>query len=798
MKRSKVLGLAVLSSVMLLTSCGNAPEVDYQYNSYLAGSPSTWNVHTWQTNDESVIMAYTETGLYDFVLNENKDGYVIIPEMAADDPIDISDTLTIDEVSQYGVNSDEGTKWKVSLNPLAKWEDGTPINADDYIYSMQQLLNPKMQNYRASSYYADTLQIGNAERYFKSNRKTYEQYSKYAPIMQEAGQTPEYYYSFSESNEVVKKISNQYSTIVEFFNDNIPMFERTPSLISVFKNYVHFEMITKTDGDGVEYEGIESITCTEEQKGYHPTKGDRNISTALNYLAQLFGASTDAEIAQYRDDLTYTLYQWPETKWDEVGLVKTGEYELTFYLQTTIEKYYMQYNLSGNWLVYKDLYEAGKTTSGNLTVTNYATKQNNYKAYGPYKLVRYQTDKVIILEKNENWYGYTDGKHVNQYKTNRVKLEVIPEHATALQMFLKGDLDDISLTAEDMKKYGFSSRLYTTPETYTQKLSFNTDWNTLVRRQKGSGYNKTIFTNHNFREAFSYAMDRELFAAQYTAGHEPSVVLLNSEYISDYSTNEVYRDTPQGKSVITDIYGDNVNGFSVSKAAELFQLAFNEEIAKTREGHLEAGQKVQIEILLYNDASESAQAQITFMRNCLAAATKGTSLEDKIEIKTRKDEDYYNTAYGGNFDCIWTIWGGMTMDPYSFMQVYTDENVRCEYGFYPSREQLVLEKELLKGSEDVSMSYDEWRLAISSGGQYSKDHEVRLNILAALEKAIILRYETISITSRASAELVSWKVILGTEKYIPLVGRGGIRYIDYRYNATEWANVKKQGLDYTI
>ena len=32
-------------------------------------------------------------------------------------------------------------------------------------------------------------------------------------------------------------------------------------------------------------------------------------------------------------------------------------------------------------------------------------------AYGPYKLTEYQTDKFMKFEKNENWYGWTDGQH---------------------------------------------------------------------------------------------------------------------------------------------------------------------------------------------------------------------------------------------------------------------------------------------------------------------------------------------------------------------------------------------------
>ncbi len=811
MKKTNIVGLALLSSVMLLSSCGSEKEVNYQYNTYMSGSPSTWNVHTWQTNDDAVIIAYTESGLYDFVLDRDESGkatgYKIVSEMADGEPIDTAldndpnNDLTDEEVDNYAMDynaGDSGVKWIINLNKDACWEDGTPINADTYIYSMQKLLDPAMQNYRASSFYVDTLQVANAENYFKSNRKTFEQYSKYCdePGYQDA----DHYYSFSEPNEMVKTVTTEYTTLVEFLDDRmIPAFEKDPNMFNAFQGLVTFNMIEKTDGDGNRYNGIESITLSENQKGYKSVLANRNANAALTYLAYMFGASTTSEIAAMTDNLTYIRYQWPAMDWSHVGLVKSGEYQLTFYLAEEIELFYMKYNLAGNWLVYEPYYEAGMTQNGDLKITNYATKQSNYMSYGPYKLTHFQVGKSIILERNENWYGYKDGKHVGEYQTSRIKFSIISEHSVALQKFLKGELDDIGLTPDDMKKYGRSERLYKTQTTYSQKLTFNTDWNKLSARQT-AGKNKTILSNHNFREAFSYAMDRSQFASEYTSGHVPSTVLLNNQYISDYNTNEVYRETAQGQSVSKDIYGDIQNGFSVSKAKELFTKAYNEEVNSAQTGHLEATDRVEIQILLYNTDSEASQAQILFIRNMLKASTEGTPLEGKIDVVTRKDEDYYNTAYGGDFDCIWSIWGGMTMDPFGFMQVYTSESIKCEYGFHPENEPLTLSKDILgeNAESDVTMTYDQWRQAIATGGIYAKgDHDVRLNILAALEKAIILRYETICFTSRAEAELLSYKVNFGCEDDLPLVGRGGIREMTYNYNAEEWAKIRGK-LDYTV
>lgn len=839
MKKTKVIGLMLLSSVMLLGSCGGSEEKDYQYNTYMAGSPSTWNVHTWQTNDDAVIIGYTETGLYDFVLNDAKTGYDIISEMADGDPIDTgldeneSNDLTDEEIEKYQIDDKsvdagaEGFKWIINLNQDACWEDGTPINADTYIYSMQQLLNPKMQNYRATSYYQDTLKIANAEKYFKSDRKTFEQYSKYydQPGVLSDGQR---FYSFDEDSPYlianVNLNDKEYKNLVGYMNDNfIPYFERYlksedktevemgESLLKTFSKYVDFNRIMKTEGtetDKHEYYGIESITINDEKKkGYkmYTTEDD----AAFDILGMLLSGSSDpSQINEMINEITYVYYKWDSFDWNDVGLVKTGDYQLTLYVSTAIEEYYLKYKLSSNWIVYEPYYEAGKSENGKLVITNYATRQKNYMSYGPYKLTRFQVGKSILLERNDKWYGYTDGKHVGKYQTTCVNFSIITEHSVALQKFLKGDLDDVSLTADDMKIYGNSERLYRTQTTFSQKLTFNTDYEKLSKRQKGAN-NKTILANHDFREAFSYAMNRQKFAAEYTSGHVPSTVLLNNQYISDYNNNEIYRETKQGESVSQSIYGDITNGYSVKKAKELFQKAYEAEIASTKSGHLTASDNVEIEMLLYNTDSEATKAQILFIRNCLEEATKGTDLENKIKIVTRKDEDYYNTAYNGDFDCIWSIWGGMTMDPFGFMQVYTSESTKCEYGFHPENEKLLIKGELLEeGAGDTEMTYDGWRQAIGAGGKYAimdrddrkagktEGHQVRLNILAELEKAIILRYEAICFTSRAEAELLSYKVEYAVQNDLAIVGRGGIRELTYNFTASEWAKQKKT-LDYT-
>ena len=116
-------------------------------------------------------------GFYDLALNDTKDGYVIVTEMANDFPIDVTEdegTPDVKDQYDYKGNISEGSIWDIELNPNACWEDGTPIKATDYVESMRRQLDPEMVNFRADSYFASSLVLANAEKYFKQGRETIE------------------------------------------------------------------------------------------------------------------------------------------------------------------------------------------------------------------------------------------------------------------------------------------------------------------------------------------------------------------------------------------------------------------------------------------------------------------------------------------------------------------------------------------------------------------------------------------------------------------------------------------------
>ena len=66
---------------------------------------------------------------------------------------------------------------------------------------------------------------------------------------------------------------------------------------------------------------------------------------------------------------------------------------------------------------------------------------------------------------------------------------------------------------------------------------------------------------------------------------------------------------------------------------------------------------------------------------------------------------------------------------------------------------------------------------------------MRNEILAGMEKGLLLKYHMTPIFSSCGASLASHRIVYGSEEYInSIVGRGGIQFMTYTMNDAEWAS----------
>ena len=166
-----------------------------------------------------------------------------------------------------------------------------------------------------------------------------------------------------------------------------------------------------------------------------------------------------------------------------------------------------------------------------------------------------------------------------------------------------------------------------------------------------------------------------------------------------------------------------------------------------------------------------------------------------------KDEDYYTSASNGNYDMIFSIWGGAAIAPYNLMQVYCDAEFTqtCEFGFKGHQDEAFLEIDDDQDGTTTKKSFHDWYKEMTSITVPEDDtpetqtkRDRKNTILGGLEAGVLNRFEAIPIVSRSSTSLTSFKVENGTSKYISLIGYGGIRFMTFNYNDSEWQEFLKE------
>ena len=177
MKFKKIALLAAVGvSVLTVASCGdeNAKKGEYTYNTYLSVSPSDWNELTYQDANDTNIMSYLGSSFFAYDFKFDSEGNIIDGEFTTNyDAATSLEDVTEDYAGQYGLDAKatENHAYKITLREDLKWHDGTAIDADDFVYTMQEQLNPLFKNYRADSFYNSGTVIHGAQDYVMQGSK---------------------------------------------------------------------------------------------------------------------------------------------------------------------------------------------------------------------------------------------------------------------------------------------------------------------------------------------------------------------------------------------------------------------------------------------------------------------------------------------------------------------------------------------------------------------------------------------------------------------------------------------------
>lgn len=686
----------------------------FTYRGWVKAMPVNWNPQEWSTEEEGELLSLTNPGLYAVCPADNENGFTLKPEMAADAPVDVTSQYAGSDT--YGVpgSAESGYAYRIDLNPDAKWEDGTPVNADTYLYSLQQMLSSEAKHSRASLFWSGTLRVANAWDYYMQDM---------------AGQV--IYRTLADAG---------YASVAEARNDGLT------NLYLDMDGFWGLDCGWKSLDDG---------TLIRDEAV--PAGMEEDMISA-SYLYRNYLANGNSYAAYQTTFIGFRQGRVAETSFDQVGLLKTGEYQITLVLEKPLSPEELQWNLISGWLVKEDVYGDG-----------YCTGVENSPSCGPYKLTELEED-FYRLERNENWYGFTDGKHRRQYQATAVEYTYFETEAQALEAFEENLLDTVTVSEA-------WDDTVAEPQTHVTKLTFNSGLVALNLRET-EGVDKSILSSREFRQGISLAIDRQVFVESCVPAAQATLGLLGSSFFSDLSTGERYRDSEVGRQVMEKLYGDDGDGYDVAAAAVLFQQAYDEALTA---GRICDTDTVELELLVYSDDGIYDRI-VSFLQDAVTVAAVGTSLENRIRIVKTVEPDYYTAARNGDFDMILSAWGGSAVDPYSIMGCYCDEDRKLEFGFEPSVESCTIELD----GRSITRTYRGWYEALISGRYASADVTVRNQILAGLEYALLEGYHSVPLYQRSEILADSGRIARDLTQPLPVIGYGGVRYTVFTLDDLEW------------
>ena len=839
----------VLVAVMAIGCAPKAPEIvpatfkQAEYNTTTQTMPSNWNELTYADNNDVQIMSYIGSSFFDYDYKfendqkYNADGSINKAGIVAGAyTTNYSAATKLEDVTslvdaKWGYTADQkkegGYAWKITLRDDLKWDDGTPIKAADFVYSMQQQLDPKFMNFRANTYY-DTLRIKNAKEYFFSGAPIY------APVVPAYDENPDYSFDINGA-EVYLNTTTTSMTLAAY------------SLDQLINDYV---------GSKEAKAALKAIAEAANEYGYTLiTEENKKVAMELvGYALAPFGLdwstmddATKEEL--FKETLFYISGYGDEVAWDTVGIYSIdSENAIVVCLDTAFAltnkdgslSYLAAYYMSSLPLVHKEKYEACKIAPANgatLWTSNYNSSLKTTASWGPYKLVEFEAGSHYKLVKNENWYGWNMEQYKNQYNITAINCRKVDEWSTVWMGFLNGTYDDASLAPENAAEYMDSKYVYYSSNgTGTFGMQLYSNLNVL----KNSGNNNGILAIPEFRQAFNLALNRSDIVEKIWPGTAiPCFGLINVAYYYDIENAPTladggqYRNTKQAKEGILRAYGftqgadgkwssgelknleldeayESLTGYNPTLAKEKMAAAIAELTANAEKYGYDANKNI---TLVYGSSVDNAKQRFraTYLQDVLDDLTKGTALEDKIDVVFDASAgDKWAEAFRSGKTQIGFGYGfsGNPFNPFDIVGAFVNPDDDLNYHMYWDTSAIDMTLTMPAGDyegagQTITMSVQNWYYCLNGLAASEKQAktynwgagfapvEARLTILSALEELTIKESRSVMLIAESGGSFLGAKFSYFSDVENVFMGFGGIRYMEVNYTDAEWTEYVK-------
>lgn len=771
----------------------------YTYNTYTSVSPSNWNELTYKDQNDMQIMSYVGSSLFAFDYKYDANGNILDGQFVVNyDFATALEDVTADYVGQYGITEDSANQvWEITIRSDGQWEDGTPIKAEDFIYSMKEQLNPLFKNYRADTYYNGSVNLYKAWNYVMQGSEGVFSAKDAFGV-----------YSESLDSQLIFCLG-QYEGVDNYFRTSmgLPKTYTAANAAALLNAY----------GAGVDT----TVVATMEGKTLAEIKADAAMKEQWNKIIGWWQTEPNEELHFFVMNASL-----PAVDFDEVGIKATGDYKIVVAMTSGIEfvdedgnlTYHCPYEFASLPLVKRDLYESCKvapTTEGGLWTTTYNTTKETTASWGPYKLTNYQSGKTYTLSRNDKWYGYGMSENEGLYQTDKIVCETIDKYNTAFLKFRSGELDSIGIDVSVAQDYKYSDRAFFTPDEFVSSMQLQSNEESLKNRSTATE-NRMLLKYKDFRNALAIGFDRKDFVNKTTTSSQAGYGLYNSMHYYDIANGGVYRDTDYAKKTLCHVYGvdetkydsldDAVNaitGYTPTLAKQLIDKAYDEAVAA---GDLKTTDKVKFTMgtAIINEAT---QRTYEYLKEAWTELFKGTKLEGKFDMELKAFGDDWADSFKlrSEYDICMGGWSGAPWNPGYFIMAYLSPQYMYSASWDTSSHMLEATVHGVKETErglvvtnDENDVYTATRALYGESGAswyelLNKDFgegvlkaDYRCELLAQMEEEVLKQYYSVPYGNYFSASLMGFKTEYKTYTYNTFMSYGGIKYMTYNYSDAQW------------
>ena len=318
----------------------------------------------------------------------------------------------------------------------------------------------------------------------------------------------------------------------------------------------------------------------------------------------------------------------------------------------------------------------------------YATEANRAAYNGPFILSEWKHENTKIFTKNPGYWNK------NAIKLDKVEYMVIPDTATALNMFEGGEFDVVDIPSNLFKQYQDQGKV---------KLFYNgaLDW---IKINVKKNPEKPWLANKNFRLALGWAIDRESYCNTSTKGLYTPALRFILPII--HGVNGQY-----GKEFPLDFYTPKGD---VKKAQDYMKKALAEL-------KIDSPSKITVEYLI-QDQEETRLMAETLQQQL----QKNLGINVKIKLVTRKQRA--EMEHKKEYDLVYAGWMPVYDDPMSYEEIWTSDASHNNSGY-------------------ASPVYDK----LVKGAMVEKDPKKRMQMIFDAEKTVLADAPLIPLQLRRKA-----------------------------------------------